>query len=445
MTIFFIDPSAPTNGNGSRSSPFNTAPYADYNGGWVGHTFLLKAGAVFNARVQLSGANNTTFGAYGKGPKPIWLNGGQDRCLNLGGSTGMQLNHVDFRMSNGVARAVTSSTLTQAVDRSLTVRGCSFSADDVNLVSGVDRIPLFVSGANIKVLGSHFYNCPSDGAHVAAGDNLEFAYNKVSAGNGVHANADGLQLESGSTFNVHHNQVEINGGIKQGFIFNNANGTNVNGTVEYNNITINSESTGSAINVTSPGAVIRRNVIRAKRAGIVCNRNATVESNLIFVDFDMKENYLAAIAFNSSTITHPVARNNTLIGTNKGRGITYSTTSGMTNGVFERNIMQGFAEAMYLGMSSGYVQANNWFWNNAVNSNRSLAASDRLDDADFDSDYIPQNPLAYRANGAVYSDPVVLDMFGRPFLTSTVGSIQPDIIDFDAEMMPIYRASHDNV
>jgi hypothetical protein len=445
MAIFHIDTSASVNGNGARETPFNTLPYANYNANYADNVFLLKAGTHLNATLEVGVVNNMIWGAYGKGPKPIWTNSG-DRCLRLGSTaTGQQVRDIKFRGINGALRILTTNTVTKAVARNLLIKGCSFGFDDaISFATSSDRIPVFVSGSGIKVYGSHFDDCPSDAIFIQAGNDIDIAYNKIQVGKGYFTgNADCVQIQAGDNYKIRYNQAVTLAGTKQVFLTEDAASTG--GEIEYNDVSLLVNTAGAAINVFTPGTIVRRNRIRAKRVGIVCNRNATVESNLIFTDFAADVDYnLGAIVFSTSSITAPIARNNTCVGTGKGRGLVYKQPSGMTSGIFERNIFAGFEEAMYLGMASGYTQANNWFWSNAVNSNRALAATDKLLDADFDSDYIPQNPLAYRDNGTVY-DPVVLDMYGRPFITSTVGAIQPDIIDFDSVMMPTYRASHDNV
>ena len=430
MAIKYVDPSASTNGTGTYASPYNVPP-ADF-GLSANDILLFKAGTTWSGRRQYNAAG-IIIGAYGNGPKPIWLNGSDDRCLNLATAATNTVRDIRF-ISDGLRCIGNDSSVAQATVMNHRIIGNTF--DCIPHSSGADNNCAQLYGAGIKVLSNIITRSATDGFWLK-GDNAEFAYNRISnvAADGREA-GDCIQLDNGDAPYVHHNYLDHsqNDG-KQCVIL--SGGTPATSRFEYNYCKHYRDGAfnSNALFSNATDATFKGNIIDGGNTGIWFAGGGTAESNLIIND--QTNGIMCGLVAGTFLL-----QNNTIVSPLKTGlyGARYSSGTAPTSLTTKNNIFVGWqTRGLYMLATSGFTNDYNWFWDNVSNSDAAIGSNSIIDDPRFDSSYMPHNFLAHLKATAG----ATLDVYKETFVTS-FGAIQPSIINFDDTMLPYYYSINGN-
>jgi len=452
MTVYFIDPSASTNGTGTYGSPFNVIP-ADFSAPDGAHAYLLKAGTTITRTLteNVNGAGSADnqrfiFGAYGKGPKPRWIGAtsGNGRCIALSNdNANITIRDIDFYSTGDRCISGGSGTLnTTAVN--ISIVNCNFGMSNTN--TGSDRNAVQLWGAGIKILGCYFDGIPTDAIWIQ-GNNAEVAYNRIrNVSTDGRISGDCVQF-GGTSDNawVHHNYLDHSSTQGKQCIVINA-GTNP--IFEDNYCAhIESPSTLSHVIYSDVDVTVRRNFISGASNGIWAGSSGgtLIESNVIInnIAFDPLETS-AGHGIHVPSAASAIVQNNTVLSTLKtGRyGIKYN--NGTTGTVFtvRNNIVSGFTDrGIYINESDAakYSSDFNAYWNNVSDSNRAIGSRSIIIDPRLDSRYISQESLLqkYGTTGAT------TDFYGIAF-ASSIGAAQSNKSGYLREGMPIYTNTAKN-
>ena len=178
ITVYYIDPGAATNGNGTIGSPYNTWTSVKWT---AGNTYLQKAGTAYNSQLLISRKNGASgspivLGSYGTGAKPVIHNLFFGHLAyfsfqNLSFPYGVNQNstspedhvtfdHVDISNPSGPGLFLSGTSTNEVVSNS--------TIHDVN--GQYDCVSLSMRGNNpgqgVQFLGNAVYNCGIHGITV---------------------------------------------------------------------------------------------------------------------------------------------------------------------------------------------------------------------------------------------------------------------------------------
>jgi len=134
MATFYIDPTAPTNGAGTISDPFNVWPSRSSN-----NVYLQRRGTTASAALTAFGASNITFGAYGTGPNPV-VNGGASPGLNCSNSSGIRIDGIDFVSTGTYGASWDGGSNFTVIDSTITGARCGLNI--ISSASAVSNVSL---------------------------------------------------------------------------------------------------------------------------------------------------------------------------------------------------------------------------------------------------------------------------------------------------------------
>ena len=257
---FYIDPSAPSNGNGTQASPYNTWTSVTFG---AGNTYLQKAGTTYNSQLWVGGVNASaaspiTLDGYGAGANPtihdIYVSG------NMAYWTFQHL-----RVQNGVVYDLHRPTdhLTWQFDdvsnpsmHAFYIQGPSTNNlvqnNKIHDAPGVYWCMVLgatghVSGNGDQVLNNEIYNCGGYGIEIyysswnTVRSNVvhDTGQNKGAGGSGMHQYNGGFGTPFGTT-ECHHNTWDKNV-VWNAYDHNgDGNGLQIDQSCHDNNVTKNS-------------------------------------------------------------------------------------------------------------------------------------------------------------------------------------------------------------
>lgn len=169
MTTYYIDPTAPGGGNGSRATPYNVLPGTLV----AGNEYLFRATKEVTGQVYVgqsgSAGNPIRLGTYGEGDHPARVNGGgtTERGINI--NTGVHdivVEDMDIygQTSRGVSTYTTSGSVSAAAN--ITLRRLTIHDLIDNPSADVDGIAIYGSGNVIEDCEIH--DVPTDGIWASA-------------------------------------------------------------------------------------------------------------------------------------------------------------------------------------------------------------------------------------------------------------------------------------
>jgi len=147
----YVDCSAPSNGIGTQSSPWNTLTSVDATTFNPGDQIFFKRGMTCNGTLAPQGSGTTAspivIDAYGTGPQPI-IDGGMNlAAVQLTGQQGWEINNLEVVGGNNygvnIAGTATNTAYTHFRLTNLNVHGAHY-----NSVSGNDSGEIFITIGN---------------------------------------------------------------------------------------------------------------------------------------------------------------------------------------------------------------------------------------------------------------------------------------------------------
>lgn len=164
MTIYYIDPSAGTDGSGTEGSPFNNWTSVTWA---AGNSYLQKRGTTWTGQVsiQASGTagNRVVMGAYGTGARPVIdSNNAQSISINIG-TDYTDITVESFEVKGATLRGITNYTTDGVADVPTRIEVLDCHVHDMAVqVSGiVSGIQLW--GSDNRVEGCRVHDIPADG------------------------------------------------------------------------------------------------------------------------------------------------------------------------------------------------------------------------------------------------------------------------------------------
>ena len=202
LTAKYIDPSASSNGNGTKTNPWNGSTL---DGSWTANTvYLFKRGTTFSRsgrfNIQVPGV---TLGAYGSGARPIieTTSTSVNNIQGIGSLTVQDLELIspDGNVGNNLAFANTTGSY-------LTVTNCKMHEGSSGI--WVD----YGSTMDVKITNCEIYNCWSDGIFIFQANSLEIGNCHIYNVNTSHPNypddGDCIHSDDTHTIWIHDNILD---------------------------------------------------------------------------------------------------------------------------------------------------------------------------------------------------------------------------------------------
>jgi predicted secreted protein len=209
-TIYYIDPSAGTNGSGTIGSPFNGSTFdQQYGQAWASNSiYLIKRGTTWNRTwtINILSKSNVTLAAYGTGDKPKITIGTTDNTnslMDLGSSYNIRLCNLDMYGRN-YNRATEVGPL--CIIKMNGTSGTGSNTTDI-LNCDIHHANYGIRGVqdvdSVRVLGGTIHTILDDGVFYQGATNCEFGYLNVynvnekwfQGMNQVHAGGDCIQVD----------------------------------------------------------------------------------------------------------------------------------------------------------------------------------------------------------------------------------------------------------
>jgi len=209
-TVYYIDPSAGTNGSGTIGSPFNGSTFDQlYGQPWANNTiYLIKRGTTWNRTwtINIISKHDITIAAYGTGSKPKITAGftnNTDSLMDLGSSYNIRLCNLDM-YGRSYDRATEVGPL--CIIKMNGTSGTGSNTTDI-LNCDIHHANWGIRGVQdvdtVRVLGGTIHTTLDDGVFYQGATNCEFGYLNVynvnekwfQGMNQVHSGGDCIQVD----------------------------------------------------------------------------------------------------------------------------------------------------------------------------------------------------------------------------------------------------------
>ena len=295
MATYYIDPTAPTNGNGlSTSTPMNVWPSRSSN-----NVYLQKRGTTASVALTAFGETNITFGAYGTGANPV-VNGGSNIALSCSQSNTIVVDGIDF-VSTG------SYGVNWNGGSNLTITDCTIvgSRCGLNIISSASAVSnvsltrvtarhtavvneqsgMFVGAqssnniSNLSIVDCNFCNCAWTGLQIkASADNSSALINRLRvAGCDISNNGAGGILVTTGMSALSSAKIVTNAVIENNTVNNNGGpGTALTLRDGYNVVRYNTVNGNNWAGQTGTGGLQLAGASNTDCYGNVCRNNRTL-------------------------------------------------------------------------------------------------------------------------------------------------------------------------
>ena len=232
----YIDPTANTEGNGSKAKPFKTLPAVQ-----SGETYLIKTGTTLQTsnQVYISGKTQITIGSYGKGTRPVIKYSGNSSAVRIENSNYITIKDVEIVGTPAAYSLIYVMGSASQYLLFIRIENCSLSNAHNQNNAGFGVYAWYCH--DLKVIGCTVSNVALDGFYCRYTPGIEIGYCNVfdinrryfQNTNQKYSSGDGIQLDGNyNGFYVHNTTVQRNNGAgnKFGMILASAPGVSDNAT-----------------------------------------------------------------------------------------------------------------------------------------------------------------------------------------------------------------------
>jgi len=232
----YIDPTAKTEGNGSKAKPFKTLPAVQ-----SGETYLIKTGTTLQTsnQVYISGKTQITIGSYGKGTRPVIKYSGNSSAVRIENSNYITIKDVEIVGTPAAYSLIYVMGSASQYLLFIRIENCSLSNAHNQNNAGFGVYAWYCH--DLKVIGCTVSNVALDGFYCRYTPGIEIGYCNVfdvnrryfQNTNQKYSSGDGIQLDGNyNGFYVHNTTVQRNNGAgnKFGMILASAPGVSDNAT-----------------------------------------------------------------------------------------------------------------------------------------------------------------------------------------------------------------------
>jgi len=232
----YIDPTAKTDGNGSKAKPFKALPAQQSN-----ETYLFKCGttSVISNQIYISGKSQVTIGSYGKGTRPVIKYTGSSSAVRIENSNYITIRDIEITGTPATYSLVYIMGLANQYLLFIRIENCSLSNAHNQNNAGFGVYAWYCH--DLKVIGCTVSNVALDGFYCRYTPGIEIGYCNVfdinrryfQNTNQKYSSGDGIQLDGNyNGFYVHNTTIQRNNGAgnKFGMILASAPGVSDNAT-----------------------------------------------------------------------------------------------------------------------------------------------------------------------------------------------------------------------
>lgn len=272
----YIDPTAPTEGNGSKVKPFKSLPAQQSN-----ETYLFKCGttSIISNQIYISGKTQITIGSYGKGSRPVIKYTGNSSAVRIENSNYITIKDVEIVGTPAAYSLIYVMGSASQYLLFIRIENCSLSNAHNQNNAGFGVYAWYCR--DLKVLHCNVSNVAVDGFYCRYTPGIEIGYCNVYDINRryfqnpdqKYSSGDGIQLDGNyNGFYIHHSIVQRNNkaGNKFGVILASAPGVsdNATGLIEYCTFYTDAAVTTSLHIERGNGIIVRYNHFAGVTQGI---------------------------------------------------------------------------------------------------------------------------------------------------------------------------------